>query len=60
VAVAGERAVFAHLKLRSEPVEMNALDHSATVAALGCAGAAMPATVSSLSLLDADTLLCAD
>ena len=33
----GMRTTFAHLKLRAEPIEANALDNSPTVRSLGCA-----------------------
>ena len=32
----GARTVFAHLKLRANPIEANALDNSPTIKALGC------------------------
>jgi hypothetical protein len=32
-----EREIFAHLKLRADPIEMSALDSSPTMKALGCA-----------------------
>ena len=32
----GVRTVFAHLKLRADPIEANALDNSATIRSLGC------------------------
>ena len=32
----GARTVFAHLKLRADPIEANALDNSPTIKALGC------------------------
>ena len=61
VAVAGGRAVFAHLKLRANPIEIDALDNSPTIRALGCGGAAAtPAAFTSTNLVAAGTLLCAD
>ena len=59
--VRGEQPVFAHLKLRAPSIEADALDHSPTIRALGCAGTAtMPATFASAGLVAAGTLLCAD
>ena len=34
---ASGRSVFAHLKLRASPIEYDALHHSPTIRALGCA-----------------------
>jgi hypothetical protein len=58
---ASGRSIFAHLKLRASPIEIDALDHSPTIRALGCAGTAtVPVTFVTASLVAAGTLLCAD
>jgi hypothetical protein len=58
---ASGRSVFAHLKLRASPIEYDALDHSPTIRALGCADTtAIPVTFATASLVAAGTLLCAD
>ncbi|HEX6997206.1 MAG TPA: DUF2272 domain-containing protein [Gammaproteobacteria bacterium] len=52
--VPGAATTFAHLQLRAEPIEANALDTSATVTALACArGLQVPAEVRTVGLLDA-------
>ena len=42
--VGGPRWMFAHLKLRAEPIEGNALDRTPTMQALGCADGFQPPT----------------
>jgi hypothetical protein len=42
--------VFAHLKLRADPIEADALDSSPTVRALGCTGFETPGQVRSMNL----------
>jgi hypothetical protein len=59
--VRGEQPVFAHLKLRAPSIEADALDHTPTIRALGCAGtASMPTSFATADLVAAGTLLCAD
>jgi hypothetical protein len=36
------RAAFVHMKLRADPIEADALDHSATIKALGCGAGLRP------------------
>lgn len=43
--------IFAHLKLRTEPIESNALDNSPTIRALGCAASLQaPAQLAAMNL----------
>ncbi len=59
--LAVQREIFAHLKLRANSIETDALDNSPTIRALGCSGlAAMPAAFRAANLVAAGTLLCAD
>ncbi len=59
--IQGGRAVFAHLSLRSGPVEMDTFDRSPTLRALGCAsGPAFAARRTVGPLLTTDRLACAD
>jgi hypothetical protein len=48
----GSRPVFAHLKLRAEAIDADALDSSATVRALACAGEIQVPVLSSLIAVD--------
>jgi hypothetical protein len=57
----GGRAIFAHLRLRTGPVQLEAFDRSPTLRALGCAaGPALGAQRTVASLMAADRLACAD
>lgn len=50
---AGRRPMFAHLKLRADPIEMNAMDNSPTLQTLGCAiGVRTPSHAVALGLAD--------
>ncbi len=52
-SVPGAATTFVHLKLRAEPIEANAFDRSATVAAMTCASAApAPAHVTAVGLFE--------
>jgi hypothetical protein len=54
--VGGTRRLFAHLKLRAEPIEEDALDQSPTMEALGCAdGIQPPARLAAANLVAAGT-----
>ena len=54
--VAGTRRMFAHLKLRAEPIEGDALDRTPTMQALGCAnGFQASARLAAASLVAAST-----
>jgi hypothetical protein len=57
--VPGAATTFVHLKLNAEPIEENAFDTSATVAALSCAtGWEAPAHVASVGLFAAAPVSC--
>jgi len=49
-AALDRRAMFAHLKLRADGIEADALDSSPTMLAIGCGGLQTPTMVASLSL----------
>ncbi len=54
--VAGSRRMFAHLKLRAEPIEEDALDLSPTMQALACtSGVRVPAWLAGANLVDETT-----
>ena len=54
--VAGSRRMFAHLKLRAEPIEEDALDRSPTMQALACtSGVRVPAWLAAANLVDETT-----
>ena len=54
--VGGARRMFAHLKLRAEPIEADALDRSPTMQAVVCAdGFQAPAQLAAANVLTAST-----